>query len=282
MTEFTKAFEAAEIFSSLPKCPVCGKAKDVERFTCPRCEREEICVEHRDEEGNCPDCAKIIVEERAAEQARIEAEERRKRQAEEKKRQKEAERKRIEEERLKRKEEKRKKYEEEERIRKEKEEVEYRRREKERRIQEEIRKEKTKKAVLIALKWSIYISVSIGIIYLIISLVQSFWNSVGYDAWQWCLNHTLALAVINFIFVWPVGVVFYEGIDDSWDGSKVYVAYAVISVIITFISLGVNIYADDHIIESSTIIEITLLLLFSFCFGFIIMFFRLFGWGRTQ
>ena len=43
----------------LPVCPVCGEAKEVERFKCERCGKEEICVEHREEGKYCGECLAI-------------------------------------------------------------------------------------------------------------------------------------------------------------------------------------------------------------------------------
>ncbi len=81
---------------SFPKCPICGEAKDVERFTCQECGKENLCINHKEIDGLCPECRQKAVialkEERnqkeEAEKARRKEEaDRRKKQEEEAKKQ---------------------------------------------------------------------------------------------------------------------------------------------------------------------------------------------------
>ena len=62
--EFFKALAEAVHAPLYPPCPVCGEALDRERFKCTRCEKENICVDHRTEEEYCPQCGEIIIKER--------------------------------------------------------------------------------------------------------------------------------------------------------------------------------------------------------------------------
>ena len=124
-----EALENAVKLARLPLCPVCGNNPEVERFACPRCLQENICLNHRDDEGLCPDCAYEI------------AQERKRRAEEERRRKEEEERKRILEEKRRQEEEKRKR-EEEERIRLEQEETERQRLEEEKIRAEEKRRKK--------------------------------------------------------------------------------------------------------------------------------------------
>ncbi len=108
----------------VPKCPVCGEAKDVERFTCPECGKENLCVDHREEDGFCPDCHEKAVIAAEEERKRKEEEERKRKEEEERLRKEKEERKKSEEKESRRRleEEQKRKLAEEERIKKENEE----------------------------------------------------------------------------------------------------------------------------------------------------------------
>ena len=78
-------------------CPECAEARDVERFSCPRCGNEELCLNHLTDGKYCPECGKAVAEEkrleeeerqREADRLRLarEEEERKQRKAEEQKR----------------------------------------------------------------------------------------------------------------------------------------------------------------------------------------------------
>ena len=78
--EFVAAIKAVLEDEALHACPVCGEAKDIERFTCPRCSREDICSDHRCDDGHCSGCAEDVQEEkRIKEEEHRRAEEERKR-----------------------------------------------------------------------------------------------------------------------------------------------------------------------------------------------------------
>ncbi len=74
--EFFESFREAATQPDFATCPVCGKAEDVERFICPDCGTEEVCVTHRSKAGLCPECEKkrLAEEKRIAEEKRKEAE----------------------------------------------------------------------------------------------------------------------------------------------------------------------------------------------------------------
>ena len=52
---FTKALR--KVVNENTSCPICGTTKSRERFTCPECGRENICLKHKTREGICTECA---------------------------------------------------------------------------------------------------------------------------------------------------------------------------------------------------------------------------------
>ncbi len=104
---FAKEFITSLEKPPYPVCPVCGKVEDVERFTCPDCGRENVCINHQGDLGVCGECeekryqqaSKAAEEERIAEELRKEDEEQKKAEqariaAENKRKEEEEERKR--------------------------------------------------------------------------------------------------------------------------------------------------------------------------------------------
>ena len=56
------------------ECPICGDTRDINRFTCKECGRENICVFHEKEDGLCPDCFSEQVESKHEEEEEKETE----------------------------------------------------------------------------------------------------------------------------------------------------------------------------------------------------------------